>query len=177
MGHDGTRRFRCNRDCTESVLVAKGGSHTFAVWRSSRVNYWPDRIRLSPQEKCARYWPADGSLSSGEYVVELRRDVQYEAFSLRDLLLTYAPVSSPSPPGPKVSWVNVNADVNVSSFQDKQSRLVRHFHFHGWPEVGIPPDGRGMIDLISAVQRQQQQSGNHPIVVHCRSSHEHSHTV
>ncbi|XP_062862794.1 protein tyrosine phosphatase receptor type Eb [Trichomycterus rosablanca] len=98
-------------------------------------------LKEREQEKCARYWPADGSLSFGEYAVELKRDVQYEAFSLRDLLLTYAP--------------------------EKQSRLVRHFHFHGWPEVGIPSDGKGMIDLISAVQRQQQQSGNHPIVVHC----------
>lgn len=25
-----------------------------------------------------------------------------------------------------------------------------------------------MIDIIASVQRQQQQSGNHPIVVHCR---------
>uniref|UniRef100_A0A8C7M7Z6 protein-tyrosine-phosphatase n=1 Tax=Oncorhynchus kisutch TaxID=8019 RepID=A0A8C7M7Z6_ONCKI len=41
------------------------------------------------------------------------------------------------------------------------------FHFHGWPEVGIPSDGKGMINIIAAVQKQQQQSGNHPITVHC----------
>lgn len=45
---------------------------------------------------------------------------------------------------------------------------MRQFHFHGWPEVGIPTDGKGMINLIAAVQKQQQQSGNHPITVHCR---------
>ncbi|KAG7315514.1 hypothetical protein KOW79_020380, partial [Hemibagrus wyckioides] len=50
---------------------------------------------------------------------------------------------------------------------EKQSRLVRHFHFHGWPEIGISSDGKGMIILIAAVQKQQQQSGNPPIVVHC----------
>ncbi|XP_015428056.1 PREDICTED: receptor-type tyrosine-protein phosphatase epsilon [Myotis davidii] len=27
--------------------------------------------------------------------------------------------------------------------------------------------GKGMIDLIAAVQKQQQQTGNHPITVHC----------
>lgn len=54
------------------------------------------------------------------------------------------------------------------SHQEKQSQHVRLFHFHGWPEIGIPADGRGMIDIIAAVQRQQQQSGNHPIIVHCR---------
>lgn len=45
--------------------------------------------------------------------------------------------------------------------------MIRHFHFHGWPEIGIPAEGKGMIDIIAAVQKQQQQSGNHPIVVHC----------
>ncbi|XP_037398180.1 protein tyrosine phosphatase receptor type Eb [Pygocentrus nattereri] len=98
-------------------------------------------LKEREQEKCVPYWPAEGSASFGEYSVELKRDTLCETFSLRDLLLTSLP--------------------------EKQSRLVRHFHFHGWPEVGIPSDGKGMIDLIAAVQRQQQQSGNHPIVVHC----------
>lgn len=52
--------------------------------------------------------------------------------------------------------------------QEEQTRLVRQFHFHGWPEIGIPAEGKGMIDLIAAVQKQQQQTGNHPITVHCR---------
>lgn len=51
--------------------------------------------------------------------------------------------------------------------------MIRHFHFHGWPEVGIPAEGKGMIEIIASVQRQQQQSGNHPIVVHCRYLHIH----
>ncbi|KAK3563244.1 hypothetical protein QTP86_019356 [Hemibagrus guttatus] len=98
-------------------------------------------LKEREQEKCVRYWPADGNISFGDYNVELKRDTLYETFSLRDLLLTFS--------------------------SEKQSRLVRHFHFHGWPEIGIPSDGKGMIDLIAAVQKQQQQSGNHPIVVHC----------
>ena len=52
--------------------------------------------------------------------------------------------------------------------QEEQTRMVRQFHFHGWPEIGIPAEGKGMIDLIAAVQKQQQQTGNHPITVHCR---------
>ncbi|PNI33397.1 PTPRE isoform 4 [Pan troglodytes] len=51
--------------------------------------------------------------------------------------------------------------------QEEQVRVVRQFHFHGWPEIGIPAEGKGMIDLIAAVQKQQQQTGNHPITVHC----------
>ncbi|KAG7264190.1 hypothetical protein CRUP_020541, partial [Coryphaenoides rupestris] len=57
--------------------------------------------------------------------------------------------------------------VTYGDYTEKQTRTIRHFHFHGWPEIGIPAEGKGMIDIIAAVQRQQQQSGNHPIVVHC----------
>nr|KAF6458394.1 protein tyrosine phosphatase receptor type E [Rousettus aegyptiacus] len=51
--------------------------------------------------------------------------------------------------------------------EEFRARVVRQFHFHGWPEVGIPAEGKGMLDLIGAVQKQQQQTGNHPITVHC----------
>ncbi|XP_043959727.1 receptor-type tyrosine-protein phosphatase epsilon isoform X1 [Gambusia affinis] len=93
------------------------------------------------QDKCCQYWPTEDSATYGDYTVELKGDTLCETFSLRDLVLTFVP--------------------------EKQTRTVRHFHFHGWPEIGIPAEGKGMIDIIASVQRQQQQSGNHPIVVHC----------
>ncbi|XP_043110039.1 receptor-type tyrosine-protein phosphatase epsilon isoform X2 [Puntigrus tetrazona] len=93
------------------------------------------------QDKCFQYWPTEDSVTYGDFTVEMKGDALCDTFSLRDLLLTHGP--------------------------DKQTRLVRHFHFHGWPEIGIPAEGKGMIDIIAAVQKQQQQSGNHPIVVHC----------
>ncbi|XP_067374146.1 receptor-type tyrosine-protein phosphatase epsilon-like isoform X1 [Channa argus] len=98
-------------------------------------------LKEREQEKCFQYWPSEGSVTFGDYTVELTGDTQCETFTLKDMVLTYRP--------------------------EKQSQHVRHFHFHGWPEIGIPADGRGMIDIIAAVQRQQQQSGNHPIIVHC----------
>ncbi|TSK14905.1 Receptor-type tyrosine-protein phosphatase epsilon [Bagarius yarrelli] len=94
------------------------------------------------QDKCCQYWPTEDSVKYGDYTVEIKAETQCDdTFSLRDLVLTYDP--------------------------EKETRLVRHFHFHGWPEIGIPAEGKGMIDIIAAVQKQQQQSGNHPIVVHC----------
>ncbi|XP_055757684.1 receptor-type tyrosine-protein phosphatase epsilon-like isoform X1 [Salvelinus fontinalis] len=93
------------------------------------------------QDKCFQYWPTEDSVTYGDYTVEMKGDTVCDTFSVRDLVLTYGP--------------------------DKQTRLVRHFHFHGWPEIGIPAEGKGMIDIIASVQRQQQQSGNHPIIVHC----------
>uniref|UniRef100_A0A669BDH7 Receptor-type tyrosine-protein phosphatase n=1 Tax=Oreochromis niloticus TaxID=8128 RepID=A0A669BDH7_ORENI len=101
-------------------------------------------LKEREQEKCYRYWPSEGSVTFGDYTVELTGDTQCETFTLKDMVLTYRPVRN-----------------------EKQSQHVRHFHFHGWPEIGIPAEGRGMIDIIAAVQRQQQQSGNRPIIVHC----------
>ncbi|XP_039580366.1 receptor-type tyrosine-protein phosphatase alpha [Passer montanus] len=93
------------------------------------------------QEKCAQYWPSDGSVSYGDITVELKKEEECESYTVRDLLVT--------------------------NTRENKSRQIRQFHFHGWPEVGIPGDGKGMINIIAAVQKQQQQSGNHPITVHC----------
>ena len=48
------------------------------------------------------------------------------------------------------------------------SRIVKQFHFTAWPENGAPASGAGMIDLIDQVTRTQQQTGNKPIIIHCR---------
>ncbi|XP_075894507.1 receptor-type tyrosine-protein phosphatase epsilon-like isoform X2 [Nelusetta ayraudi] len=98
-------------------------------------------LKEREQEKCFQYWPSEGSVIFEDYTVELTGDSLCDTFTLKDMMLTYRP--------------------------EKQSQHVRLFHFHGWPEIGIPAEGRGMIDLIAAVQRQQQQSGNRPIIVHC----------
>ncbi|XP_068597734.1 receptor-type tyrosine-protein phosphatase epsilon-like [Brachionichthys hirsutus] len=98
-------------------------------------------LKEREQEKCFQYWPSEGSVTFGDYTLELTGDSQCETFTLKDMVLTCRP--------------------------EKQSQRVRHFHFHGWPEIGIPTEGRGMIDIVAAVQRQQQKSGNRPIIVHC----------
>ncbi|XP_043556947.1 receptor-type tyrosine-protein phosphatase alpha isoform X2 [Chiloscyllium plagiosum] len=93
------------------------------------------------QEKCAQYWPSEGSVSYGDITIEIKKEEECESYTVRDLLVT--------------------------NTRENKVRQIRQFHFHGWPEVGIPADGKGMINLIAAVQKQQQQSGNHPITVHC----------
>ncbi|XP_055502666.1 receptor-type tyrosine-protein phosphatase epsilon isoform X1 [Leucoraja erinacea] len=98
-------------------------------------------LREREQEKCSQYWPSEGSTKYGTYTVEMKNDNIGDAFSLRDL--------------------------TVTNTVENKERTVRQFHFHDWPEIGIPLEGKGMIDLIAAVQKQQQKSGNHPIIVHC----------
>uniref|UniRef100_A0A8C9FFD6 protein-tyrosine-phosphatase n=1 Tax=Pavo cristatus TaxID=9049 RepID=A0A8C9FFD6_PAVCR len=129
------------------VVHLKVVAQTQEFWKN--WNNWKKRINaynsLSVlQEKCFQYWPSEGSVTHGEITVEIKNDSLLDAISVRDFIVTY----------------------NQGN-QEKQSRLVRQFHFHGWPEIGIPAEGKGMIDLIAAVQKQQQQTGNHPITVHC----------
>uniref|UniRef100_A0A673J210 Receptor-type tyrosine-protein phosphatase alpha n=1 Tax=Sinocyclocheilus rhinocerous TaxID=307959 RepID=A0A673J210_9TELE len=109
-------------------------------WRSCSIVTLTE-LEERGQEKCAQYWSSDGVMVCGDMSIELKREEESESYTVRDLLVT--------------------------NNRENKSRAVRQFHFHGWPEVGIPSDGKGMINIIAAVQKQQQQSGNHPITVHC----------
>uniref|UniRef100_A0A672Z996 Receptor-type tyrosine-protein phosphatase alpha n=1 Tax=Sphaeramia orbicularis TaxID=375764 RepID=A0A672Z996_9TELE len=109
-------------------------------WRSCSIVMLTE-LEERGQEKCAQYWPSDGVVVYGDISIELKREEESEIFFF-------------------------SPDVQPQILENK-ARAVRQFHFHGWPEVGIPTDGKGMINIIAAVQKQQQQSGNHPITVHC----------
>ncbi|XP_055724693.1 receptor-type tyrosine-protein phosphatase alpha-like isoform X2 [Salvelinus fontinalis] len=109
-------------------------------WRSCSIVMLTE-LEERGQEKCAQYWPSDGVIVCGDISIELKKEEESESYTVRDLLVT--------------------------NNRETKARTVRQFHFHGWPEVGIPSDGKGMINIIAAVQKQQQQSGNHPITVHC----------
>ncbi|KAK1166619.1 receptor-type tyrosine-protein phosphatase epsilon-like isoform X1 [Acipenser oxyrinchus oxyrinchus] len=109
-------------------------------WKSHSIVMLTE-LQEREQDKCFQYWPSEGSVTHGDWTVEIKGDARSDTCSVRDFMLSFSP--------------------------EKQMRLVRQFHFHGWPEIGIPADGKGMIDIIAAVQKQQQQSGNHPIIVHC----------
>ncbi|KAM8924078.1 receptor-type tyrosine-protein phosphatase epsilon [Pelodytes ibericus] len=109
-------------------------------WKSHTIVILTE-LQEREQDKCHQYWPLEGSVTHGEISIDIKNDRLLDAISVRDFVVT--------------------------SSQEKQTRLLRQFHFHGWPEIGIPVEGKGMIDLIAAVQKQQQQTGNHPIIVHC----------
>lgn len=102
----------------------------------------------------------------GDISIEIKREEENESYTVRDLLVTNNRVRKDS--SCSTTYLNhISRHISKSS-QENKARAVRQFHFHGWPEVGIPTDGKGMINIIAAVQKQQQQSGNHPITVHCR---------
>lgn len=62
-----------------------------------------------PQEKCAQYWPSDGSVSYGDITVELKKEEECESYTVRDLLVTNTRVRACLLPlGPSVcSWLSL----------------------------------------------------------------------
>lgn len=45
-------------------------------------------LAIFSQEKCAQYWPSDGSVSYGDINVELKKEEECESYTVRDLLVT-----------------------------------------------------------------------------------------
>lgn len=45
-------------------------------------------LAILSQEKCAQYWPSDGSVSYGDINVELKKEEECESYTVRDLLVT-----------------------------------------------------------------------------------------
>lgn len=50
-------------------------------------------LLMLSQEKCAQYWPSDGSVSYGDITVELKKEEECESYTVRDLLVTNTRVS------------------------------------------------------------------------------------
>lgn len=40
------------------------------------------------QEKCAQYWPSDGTVVYGDVSIEIKREEENESYTVRDLLVT-----------------------------------------------------------------------------------------
>ncbi|XP_068728189.1 receptor-type tyrosine-protein phosphatase epsilon-like [Montipora capricornis] len=95
----------------------------------------------SGKVKVHRYWPAKQPANIGSLVAEMTNEMSFEDYTMREIKLT--------------------------NTQESASRAVRQYYYTGWPDVGSPDSGTGLIDLIGQVQGWQQQSGNSTIVVHC----------
>lgn len=53
-------------------------------------------------------------------------------------------------------------------FQGGETRNISHFNFLTWSETEVPSSTVGIRQMIGKMQEVQRQSGNNPIVVHCR---------
>lgn len=66
------------------VCALKKGAKTLGL--SSCLSN-PDQVHLL-QEKCAQYWPSDGTVVYGDTSIEIKREEENESYTVRDLLVT-----------------------------------------------------------------------------------------
>ncbi|XP_066299110.1 receptor-type tyrosine-protein phosphatase epsilon-like [Branchiostoma lanceolatum] len=102
------------------------------------------RLTENGQESCHKYWP-DGRAEYGKISVELKETEKCPSFILRTFHVGHTEKTGPP------------------------FRVIRQFHFQDWLANGVPGNAGKMLDLIGKVEKQQQQSGNGPITVHCSS--------
>ncbi len=58
-------------------------------------------------------------------------------------------------------------DLEVSTTKGGGTKLIRQYHFRGWPEVGSPETAATLIKVIGLVYDYQHDIGRFPILVHC----------
>eukprot|EP00058_Branchiostoma_floridae_P025619 XP_002611109.1 hypothetical protein BRAFLDRAFT_70467 [Branchiostoma floridae] len=102
------------------------------------------RLTENGKDQCHQYWP-DGRAEYGKINVELKETEKCPSFILRTFHVGHTENTGPP------------------------FRVIRQFHFRDWPCNGVPENGGKVLDLIGKVEKQQQQSGNGPITVHCSS--------
>ena len=103
----------------------------------------------------------------GQFQAILHSVNEYPDYTLREMKLVDEKVRS-CLARPLLLRVQAHIAFLPLSVQDGSSLPVKQFQYTGWPEEGVPDTGSGLIDLIGQVQKWQRNSGDKPIVVHCR---------
>ncbi|CAH8463873.1 unnamed protein product [Dicrocoelium dendriticum] len=100
---------------------------------------------IPPGSQQDAYWPTERSTRYQHLLVEPMVEYNMPHFILREFRLT--------------------------DTRDGQSRTLRQFQLHGWPQdVVVPRSAEAIIDLIGQVHKTMAQFGQEgPITVHCNS--------
>ncbi|XP_041054370.1 receptor-type tyrosine-protein phosphatase eta isoform X1 [Carcharodon carcharias] len=92
--------------------------------------------------KCEQYWPTERPLIFGDKIVTLTSEIVLQDWTIRDF--------------------------TIIKEKSKEKRALRHFHFTGWPDHGVPSTTGVLIDFRNLVRQYiNQYPMNGPTVVHC----------
>ncbi|XP_059507901.1 receptor-type tyrosine-protein phosphatase eta isoform X2 [Stegostoma tigrinum] len=116
-------------------------------WRMIWEHYVPAVVMLTKcveqgRAKCEQYWPTERPLIFEDKIVTLTSEIVLQDWTIRDFTIV----------------------------KDKsgEKRALRHFHFTGWPDHGVPSTTGVLIEFRNLVRQyinQYPMSG--PTVVHC----------
>ena len=96
------------------------------------------------KSKCSQYWPIKASMPRlfEQFSVSLESCCQSSEYNISSLILTYNDGQSPP-----------------------QTRKITHFHYHAWPDFGIPDSPDSFLKFLCLVRQQNPESS--PPVIHC----------
>lgn len=96
------------------------------------------------KSKCSQYWPIKASIprSFEQFTVSLESCCQSSEYNISSLILTYNDGKSPP-----------------------QQRKITHFHYHAWPDFGIPDSPDSFLKFLCLVRQQNPESS--PPLIHC----------
>lgn len=99
------------------------------------------RLMENGVSMCHRYWPEEGSETYGLYEVHLVSEhVWCDDYLVRSFYL--------------------------KNLKTSETRTVTQFHYLSWPENGVPPSTKSLLDFRRKVNRSYR-GRSCPIVVHC----------
>ncbi|MEQ2161400.1 Tyrosine-protein phosphatase non-receptor type 1 [Goodea atripinnis] len=101
---------------------------------------------LSPQEKCAQYWPTSEELQMSftdtGFVVRLLSEEDQSHYTIRVL--------------------------ELENTRTGESREIYHFHYTTWPDFGVPESPASFLNFLFKVRESGSLGPEHgPSVVHC----------
>jgi protein tyrosine phosphatase len=100
--------------------------------------------------KCSEYYPRE----TGEFL-------QFPSVSVRT-------VEAHSSPGREITLRKI--EVRSGSSQQEAPLVVTHFHYHHWPDHGVPEESMSIRSIIKAISKQRERltpSEARPTVIHC----------
>ena len=131
---------------------------------------------------CPQYWPAAVQTPEtyDSITVELLSVKTLENYNIRKLKVTLQTVRLPSPspsPLPLHTYLSAQSQRKIAppppppihtQSEVSNSLVVHHYHYQSWSESKAPEHAEGIVELCERVMKVQMQSGNRPIVIHCR---------
>eukprot|EP01132_Coremiostelium_polycephalum_P007635 gene7635-9392_t len=140
--------------CTQGPLQNTILDFWRMVWENdSRIIVMLSKEQENCRPKCDRYWPestTDTSLncwSEGKFTIQLMSVVRDDK---REIIFR---------------------NIQLTNLQLKESRIITHYQYEGWPDHNAPSDTEPLRFLLHTINENQQslpvEDRNNPIIVHC----------
>ncbi|ODM92888.1 Tyrosine-protein phosphatase non-receptor type 11 [Orchesella cincta] len=137
--------FEGSKKCyiaTQGCLPSTVADFWYMVWQeNSRVIAMTTKETERGKVKCHHYWPDAGKDLEWEGMkLSCQKENTNTDFILREILMKY----------------------------NSEERIIYQFHFHAWPDHGVPDDPGCVLNFLSEVNiRQEALEDAGPIIIHC----------